>query len=638
MIRGVDRKVRKAVKAAAKAEGVSLGVWVRRALERSLQTPVNGALPLSQLSRRIRLCEARMEMLEKLHRGLQNKILATAIRAPRTRNEKRQVMAAGEEIELKLRIDPDNAARIRQSGWWRALGRGTRKQLHAVYFDTPDRRLYDLDMVLRTRSDGDEIVQTIKMVNGSDTMHRREWETLIPDAIPDPTLVIDPDIPPAFRRLTSADLAPVFDVDIRRDTRELKSNDTRIELSLDEGTVASGARQEPISEIELELNSGNPEQLFAEARRLGDLSGGWLHARTKSELGYLLAEGPAERWSKAPRVAITEELNAGEAFRTILRSCFAHLTENDDCARLDLHVEGVHQSRVALRRIRSVLKIFQSVLRGKRRKQIEGEVRWLGKVLGSARDLDVFQDELLQPAVDALGEPEHLAPLIVELESRRKAAYAAVNEALSSSRYRHFLIDLFAYGHAANRDLFKSEFAKGGAERPVAEFAATALSAVHRALLKRGQGFEKLTRDQRHEVRIVVKKMRYAVDFFGTVFDNQQRARFSKKSGAVAGRSRPHERRGGRRGHAHAPDRGRPRRQSRHGRHDRRRRARVPIDRQRQARLCGRRRSRLAPPPRGGDRQAPGQGLEFVRARQAVLAAPRSSLSAPRARQAPKRQ
>jgi hypothetical protein len=86
MIRGVDRKVRKVVKAAAKAEGISLGVWVRRALERSLQKPASAALPLTQLSRRVRLCEARLEMLEKQQRGPLRKVLAATVRAPTTRN------------------------------------------------------------------------------------------------------------------------------------------------------------------------------------------------------------------------------------------------------------------------------------------------------------------------------------------------------------------------------------------------------------------------------------------------------------------------------------------------------------------------------------------------------------------------
>ena len=54
-------------------------------------------------------------------------------------------MDAYEEVELKLRIDPDSAAKIRQSDWWRQLGSGTRKRLHSIYFDTPDRRLRQLD-------------------------------------------------------------------------------------------------------------------------------------------------------------------------------------------------------------------------------------------------------------------------------------------------------------------------------------------------------------------------------------------------------------------------------------------------------------------------------------------------------------
>ena len=93
-------------------------------------------------------------------------------------------MDAYEEVELKLRIDPDSAAKIRQSDWWRQLGSGTRKRLHSIYFDTPDRRLRQLDISLRTRTDGRDTIQTVKMANRkSGTVARREWETLVPDAI-----------------------------------------------------------------------------------------------------------------------------------------------------------------------------------------------------------------------------------------------------------------------------------------------------------------------------------------------------------------------------------------------------------------------------------------------------------------------
>jgi inorganic triphosphatase YgiF len=70
------------------------------------------------------------------------------------------------EIELKLRIEPDKIAKIRRSRWWRELGPVRRQSLHSIYFDTGDQQLRDCDVSLRTRTDGHEIVQTVKMLNG----------------------------------------------------------------------------------------------------------------------------------------------------------------------------------------------------------------------------------------------------------------------------------------------------------------------------------------------------------------------------------------------------------------------------------------------------------------------------------------
>ena len=186
--------------------------------------------------------------------------------------------------------------------------------------------------------------------------------------------------------------------------------------------------------------------LLAEAQRLSDPVEGRLHARTKADIGYALAGRPQAL------VAGTEAPpHAGHDRREIRSSTsccnsFAHLTANDDCARLNLHVEGVHQCRIALRRLRSAFKIYRPLLRRKRIEPIDEEVRWLGNVLGTARDLDVLQAELLEPASEALGEAEQLAPLMVSLEAQKADAYGHVGEALASARYRHFLIDLCALG------------------------------------------------------------------------------------------------------------------------------------------------------------------------------------------------
>jgi CHAD domain-containing protein len=174
-----------------------------------------------------------------------------------------------------------------------------------------------------------------------------------------------------------------------------------------------------------------------------------------------------------------------------------------------------------------VFKTYEPVVRHKRVEPIDAEVRWLGNVLGSARDLDVLQTDLLEPAVSALGESDQLAPLVSGLESNRARAYAGVHEALSSTRYRHFLVDLCAMGYGSYDDLAKSKRPEA-LEQPLPQFAAAALTKTHRKLLKRGREFEALSQTERHSVRIALKKLRYAVDFFGGVFDPERRTKFFK--------------------------------------------------------------------------------------------------------------
>ena len=225
-------------------------------------------------------------------------------------------MASHQEIEVKLRTDPDKMAKARRSRWWRQIGPGRRQSLHSIYFDTRDQQLRDRDISLRTRTDGHEFVQTVKMLNGnSGSILRREWEALVPDPIPDPSLLIDPALPQDFRNLTSADLQPMFDVDIKRETRRLASENAEIDVSLDSGAVIAGGQREPVHEIELELVAGELNDLFAEAQRISDAVDGRLHLRTKSDLGYALREPKHRHWSRACKLYLTPEMTAGDSLQ-----------------------------------------------------------------------------------------------------------------------------------------------------------------------------------------------------------------------------------------------------------------------------------------------------------------------------------
>jgi CHAD domain-containing protein len=218
---------------------------------------------------------------------------------------------------------------------------------------------------------------------------------------------------------------------------------------------------------------------------------------------------------------------AGESFRLIVLNALAHLTANDDCARLNLHVEGVHQCRIALRRLRSAIKIYGPLLRRKRLAPVGEGIAWLGKVLGAARDLDVLQTDLLRPAIEAVGEAEQLAPLMTDVEAARVKAYEVVSEALASSRYRHLLIALCSLGHSG--DFGKRGDRAPSLDQPLGEVASAALSRSHEKLLKRGKGFEGLSRAERHDVRIALKRLRYALDFFAGVFKNDDKKEFVKR-------------------------------------------------------------------------------------------------------------
>jgi hypothetical protein len=76
MIRGIGREIRKAVKDAAKTEGVSVGTWVRRSIVQGLDAAANGSTTFVELSKDVRMIAARLTVLEKSHRELHQKVHA----------------------------------------------------------------------------------------------------------------------------------------------------------------------------------------------------------------------------------------------------------------------------------------------------------------------------------------------------------------------------------------------------------------------------------------------------------------------------------------------------------------------------------------------------------------------------------
>lgn len=158
----------------------------------------------------------------------------------------------------------------------------------------------------------------------------------------------------------------------------------------------------PIQELELELKSGRLVDLFRIAKSIEQESQAELDLRSKSDRGYALARGDEHPVLFAETIVLTTGLKAGEAFRIIARATARHFSGNADAVR-NGDAEGIHQMRVGLRRLRAAISLFSKVLSGTGTERKKQELKWLTNELASARELDVFVKENIEPATrDAL--------------------------------------------------------------------------------------------------------------------------------------------------------------------------------------------------------------------------------------------
>ena len=195
------------------------------------------------------------------------------------------------------------------------------------------------------------------------------------------------------------------------------------------------------------------------------------------------------------------------AFQDAIAGSVRRLLLHDPVIRLDAGEEGVHQARVATRRLRSDLRTFRTLLDEEALAPLIEELRWLGGLLGSVRDADVLGQRLGE-AVDGLDEESDRVAgrlLLDRVEAGRKPHLAALHEALDSRRY----LDLTQ----ALVDLAVTPPLLDGADRPAREAYPELASRPWEHLHKRVGGLGKQPTDaELHRVRILAKRARYAAE------------------------------------------------------------------------------------------------------------------------------
>ncbi len=404
-------------------------------------------------------------------------------------------------------------------------------QQRTVYFDTDGADLQRHGMTLRVRSLRGRKLLSLKLREGS--FDREKIEVRAPGEGPQIDL-----LPPASQELIAAatqarSLAPRFASQIRRATRLVAFEGASVEVAFDEGEIVAGAQKAPVREIELELKSGPPSSLYRFALALLEAAPLRLGVASKADRGAQMLSKRPPQAMRAPPPEIEPDVSLDAATAAMLRQCLTHFLGNWDALSSDNADDSVHQTRVSMRRLRSLLLLLGRSFPSGEISGLRAEAKRIADAFGPARDWRVFADLVENGPAKHLSAPG-LAALIAEARKRAALGRSAALAAQADVETTRFVLALQLY--IATRG-WRNALAEADVQelgQPAVAFAARALAATIGKVRKRGRGFEAMPPEARHELRIALKGLRYAVDFLGPLFRPTSAVRdYAEKTSAL---------------------------------------------------------------------------------------------------------
>jgi CHAD domain-containing protein len=349
----------------------------------------------------------------------------------------------------------------------------------SVYHDTDDFRLLRAGLTLRRR-----------MENGAST-----WQLKIPHD--GARLELEDAGGPGFVPSSLAavlrgvarerELEPVATLRTHRRGRRVDG----VDVTVDDVEVMDGqAATQRFTEIEAELVDGPVKALDRVGRTLRKLGARKGDARPK----LLRVVRPRER-----AVAGAGDTTL-EYVQRMLSAQYDELLRNDPIVRVCDDADAVHDMRVAVRRLRSVLRTAEPMLDERWVESLRDELDWLGERLGSVRDLDVLLLHLGRELEDmGAAHPGRAHRLLRPLEAERRDERARLLECLDEGRYRRVLDAVEAAAQAP--PTHRSDL--GVEELAAKEF---------RRLRKRSRDVASQSDAALHKTRIRAKRVRYAAE------------------------------------------------------------------------------------------------------------------------------
>ncbi len=217
---------------------------------------------------------------------------------------------------------------------------------------------------------------------------------------------------------------------------------------------------------------------------------------------------------KGARLNLEPEVSLDAAMAEVLAGCLEHFTANWPALRETSAPESIHQMRVALRRLRAAVGVFRRAARCDALETAAARAKNIAATLGEARDWDVFREGLDALRAPLCEEPSYAA-LLEAAEARRRRGHQAARRLIDEEATTRFIADL---GAALAERPWRGDdrLEKPGSAK---KFAAKALDRLHRRAGRGCEDLAALSVEERHEARIALKKLRYAAEFFESLFE-----------------------------------------------------------------------------------------------------------------------
>lgn len=449
-----------------------------------------------------------------------------------------------QEIEIKLALDPADRPRLLAHPWLASAPVRT-ERLRNTYVDTPGLALLAQRVAVRERRIGRRTLLTVKTAGATvgGLSRRGEWEAPRRPGPWDFARFVDQPALAAELDGLAWQLVPVFHTDFVRRRWLLAHGGAHIEVALDQGEIRTGSgttgRREPILELELELLDGPVDALLDLAHTLVLGPTGWAAdalrlrpaTRSKAERGYALFLGQSVMPVKAATPPLAPAMHPVAAFQTAALACLTHLQANQEPAIWAgppaplPDPEFVHQARVALRRLRTLLRLFREALDPDWVVYWTSQWRDVAQVLGEARNWDVFETELLP----TLWPPDAPAAAgLTWVQVQRAQAVQTASAMLASPAHALRVL-------AFTRALLRLRSARRQRIGDLGEWARQVLRQGHADLRRHARHAAQLGPEGRHELRLALKRLRYTQECLASLLPERQLSRSTARLAEAQG-------------------------------------------------------------------------------------------------------